>query len=63
VPTDIGYQQLYERIRERLKIPDGEDIVLSYCDGEGVERVVGKDEDWDIGREGNQKVILVVKYA
>lgn len=63
MPENIQYQQLYDRIRERLKIPEGEEIVLSYFDNEGVEKVVEKDEIWETVREGIQKLILVVKYA
>jgi bud emergence protein 1 len=63
VPTDIQYQQLYEKIRERLKIPAGEEIALFYKDeatGERPGLLSNNDLDFALGR--NDKLIVYVEY-
>ena len=63
VPTDIQYQQLYEKIRDRLKIPQGEDIALFYKDEETGERPnLVSNNDLDVALQRNEKLIIYVEY-
>lgn len=63
VPTDIQYQQLYEKIRDRLKIPQGEDIALFYKDEETGERPnLISNNDLDVALQRNEKLIIYVEY-
>lgn len=63
VPTDIQFQQLYDKIRERLKIPQGEEIALSYKDERSGERpALLSNSDLDMALERNDKLILYVDY-
>jgi bud emergence protein 1 len=64
VPSDILFQQLYEKIRERLKIPEGEGMVLSYKDEGSGERpglVSQGDLETALGR--NEKLVVVVELS
>jgi len=61
VPTDIQYQMLYEKIRDRLKIPPGEDIALFYKDEASGERPgLMSDNDLDMALNRNDKLIIYV---
>lgn len=63
VPTDIQFDQLYEKIRERLKIPQGEDIALYYKDepsGEKPNLISNNDLDFALKR--NEKLIIFAEY-
>ncbi|TAQ87130.1 hypothetical protein B7494_g4541 [Chlorociboria aeruginascens] len=63
VPTDIQYQQLYDKIRDRLKIPQGEEIALFYKDESSGERpglISDNDLDFALGR--NEKLVIYVEY-
>lgn len=63
VPTDIQYPQLHEKIRERLKIPPGEDIALYYKDESSGERPgLMSDNDLDMALNRNDKLIIYVEY-
>ncbi len=63
VPTDIQYQQLYEKIRERLKIPQGEEIALFYKDeGSGERPGLLSNNDLDFALQRNDKLIIYVEY-
>merc|ERR1711964_863390 len=63
VPTDIQYQQLYEKIRERLKIPQGEEIALFYKDEASGERPgLLSNNDLDFALQRNDKLIIYVEY-
>jgi len=63
VPTDIQYQQLYEKIRERLKIPQGEEIALFYKDETSGERPsLLSNNDLDFALRRNDKLIIYVEY-
>lgn len=63
VPTDIQYQQLYEKIRERLKIPTGEEIALFYKDDASGERPgLLSNNDLDFALRRNDKLIVYVEY-
>lgn len=63
VPTDIQYPQLYEKIRERLKIPQGEEIALYYKDETSGERPgLLSNNDLDFALRRNDKLIIYVEY-
>jgi bud emergence protein 1 len=63
VPTDVQYPQLYEKIRERLKIPQGEEIALSYRDERSGEKPnLISDNDLDRALQNNDKLIIYVDY-
>lgn len=63
LPTDVQYQQLYEKIRERLKIPQGEDIALFYKDESSGERPsLMSNNDLDFALRRNDKLIIYVEY-
>jgi len=62
VPTDIQYQQLYEKIRERLKIPAAEEIALFYKDEATGERPgLLSNNDLDFALRRNDKLIVYVE--
>ncbi|PBP21148.1 scd2/ral3 [Diplocarpon rosae] len=62
VPTDIQYHQLYEKIRERLKIPPGEEIALFYKDEKSGERPgLLSNNDLDFALQRNDKLIIYVE--
>jgi bud emergence protein 1 len=63
VPTDIQYQQLYEKIRDRLKIPQGEEIALYYKDDQSGERPgLISNNDLDVALQRNDKLIIYAEY-
>lgn len=63
VPNDIQYQQLYEKIRDRLKIPPGEEIALFYKDEPSGERPgLLSNNDLDFALQRNDKLIIYVEY-
>jgi bud emergence protein 1 len=62
VPTDIQYQQLYEKIRDRLKIPAGDEIALFYRDEPSGERPgLLSNNDLDFALQRNDKLIIYVE--
>lgn len=63
LPTDVQYQQLYEKIRDRLKIPQGEEIALFYKDESSGERPsLMSNNDLDFALRRNDKLIIYVEY-
>lgn len=63
VPTDVQYPQLYEKIRDRLKIPEGEEIALYYKDETSGERPsLMSNADLDFALRRNDKLIIYVEY-
>lgn len=63
VPTDVQYQQLYEKIQDRLKIPQGEELALYYKDEPSGERpALISDNDLDTALRRNDKLIIYVEY-
>ncbi|KAF4632211.1 hypothetical protein G7Y89_g5912 [Cudoniella acicularis] len=63
VPTDIQFQQLYEKIRDRLKIPQGEEIALFYKDEASGDRPnLLSNNDLDVALGRNDKLIIYVEY-
>jgi bud emergence protein 1 len=63
VPNDIQYQQLYEKIRDRLKIPPGEEIALYYKDEPSGEKPgLLSNNDLDFALSRTDKLIIYVEY-
>jgi len=63
VPTDIAYQQLHDKIRERLKIPPNEEIALCYKDEPSGEKPnLMSDNDLNFALDRNEKLIIYVEY-
>lgn len=62
VPSDITFQALVEKIKERLKI--NEDIIVQYKDEASNGQVVEllSDRDLDVAIQRNPKLALVVNY-
>lgn len=64
VPTDISYQQLYDKIRDRLKIPQNEEIALFYKDEPSGEKPsMISDNDLNFALDRNEKLIVYVEYS
>jgi len=61
VPSDIQFRDLYDKIRERLKIPAGDQMQLFYKDeptGDKASMISNNDLDLAISR--NEKLLLYV---
>lgn len=64
VPSDISYQALYDKIRDRLRIPEGEEIAMFYKDEASGERPnLLSDNDLDFALKRNDKLIIYVEYS
>jgi bud emergence protein 1 len=62
VPSDISFQNLYERIVDRLKIPPGDPPQLSYKDeATGDKPPLMSNHDLDIALQRNEKLLLYVE--
>jgi bud emergence protein 1 len=63
VPTDVQLDQLYEKIRERLKIPQQEALSLKYRDeSSGKPLPLTDNEQLDVALRDNDKLVLYVDY-
>jgi bud emergence protein 1 len=63
VPTDVQFDQLYEKIRERLKIPQQEALSLKYRDeSSGKPLPLTDNEQLDVALRDNDKLVLYVDY-
>lgn len=64
VPNDIQFRDLYEKIRERLKIPAGEQIQLFYKDeATGDRPSMISNNDLDLALQRNEKLLLYVEQV
>lgn len=65
VPREITFQQLYDKIRERLKIPPGEDIVMAWKDDSrcGEKVALAGDQDLDDALAQSEKMMVFVEYG
>jgi len=64
VATDIPFDQLYEKVRERLKIPAGNQINISYKDESTGDRPpLMNNADLDYALNRNDKLLLYVDLA
>ena len=62
VPSDIQFRELYQRIQERLKIPSGEQVQLSYKDEPtGDKPALMSDNDLDVALQRNEKLLIYVE--
>ncbi|KAI5866695.1 scd2/ral3 [Durotheca rogersii] len=64
VPSDTDFQQLYEKIRERTKVPSGEQIQLFYRDeqsGDKLSLLSNNDLDYALGH--NEKLVIFVEQV
>lgn len=61
VPTDIQYRELHDKIRDRLKLPVGNELVLSYKDeASGQKPALMSDNDLDFALGRNEKLMIYV---
>ncbi len=64
VPSDIQFIDLYDKIRDRLKISPGEQIQLFYKDERTGEKPgLLSDNDLDIAMQRNDKLLLYVEQV
>lgn len=64
VPTDISFQQLYDKICDRLKVPPGEEVQLFYKDeSTGDKPSMLSDNDLDTALNRNEKLLLYVELV
>jgi bud emergence protein 1 len=64
VPNDIQFQQLHDKIRDRLKISDGEQVQLFYKDeATGDKPNLMSDNDLDFALQRNEKLLLFVEVV
>lgn len=62
VPREILFDQLSDKIRERLKIPPSEGVTLSYKDeGSGQRPLLMNNDDLDLALRRNDKFIVYVE--
>ncbi len=62
VPSDIDFRELYQRIAERLKIPPGEEVALSYRDDKSGNKVpLLSNNDLDYALQHNEKLLIYVE--
>lgn len=61
VPTDIQFRDLYEKIRDRLKIPPGDPIDIAYKDESTQDKIpMISNNDLDVALERNEKLLIYV---
>ncbi|KAH9888152.1 scd2/ral3 [Xylariomycetidae sp. FL2044] len=64
VPSDTNFQQLYEKIRERTKIPSGEQIQLFYRDERSGDKLsLMSNNDLNYALEHNEKLVIYVEQV
>ena len=62
VPSDIAFRGLYDRILERLRIPQGDAVRLFYKDeGSGEKPQLMNDTQLDTALERNEKLLIYVE--
>lgn len=62
VPSDIEFRELYQRIVERLKVPPGDEVALSYRDDKSGNKVpMLSDNDLDFALQHNEKLLIYVE--
>lgn len=64
VPNDIQFRDLYEKIRDRLKIPAGDPVDISYKDERTGDKLpMISNNDLDLALERNEKLLLYVELV
>ncbi|KAI0021628.1 scd2/ral3 [Xylariomycetidae sp. FL0641] len=64
VPSDTNFQQLYEKIRERTKVPSGEQIELFYRDEQSGDKLnLMSNNDLNYALDHNEKLVIFVEQV
>ncbi|KAI1409176.1 scd2/ral3 [Hypoxylon sp. FL1857] len=64
VPSDTNFQQLYERIRERTKVSNGDQIQLFYRDEQSGDKLsLLSNNDLNYALEHNEKLVVFVEQV
>ena len=64
VPTDVSFQQLYDKVCERLRIPPGDELQLSYKDEQTNDKPsLLSDNDLNRALERNEKLFLFAELV
>lgn len=64
VPTDIQYQDLHDKIRDRVKAAPGEQMRLFYQDdATGSRHALASNEELDYALQRNEKLTLFVEVV
>lgn len=64
VPTDIQFQELADKIRDRVKATSGEQMQLSFQDEpSGTRQTLGSNDDLDYALQRNEKLTLYVEVV
>ena len=64
VAGDIAFQTLYDKIRDRLQIPESENILINYKDDPSGEKPpLVSNDDLDLALSRNPKLVLYVEMA
>jgi bud emergence protein 1 len=64
VPSDIGFNALFDKIRDRLKVPEGDQMQLFYKDeASGDKPNLMSDGDLDYALQRNEKLLLFVEVV
>ncbi|KAI9158244.1 Protein scd2/ral3 [Paramyrothecium foliicola] len=64
VPTDIQFQQLHDKIRDRIKLADGDQLQIFYKDElTGDKPSLVSDNDLDYALQRNEKLLLYVEVV
>ncbi|KAI0482233.1 hypothetical protein GGR56DRAFT_176697 [Xylariaceae sp. FL0804] len=64
VPSDINFQQLFEKIKERTKVPSGEQIQLFYRDEQSGDKLnLMSNNDLNYALDHNEKLVIFVEQV
>lgn len=64
VPSDISFNALFDKIRDRLKVPEGDQMQLFYKDeASGDKPNLMSDSDLDYALQRNEKLLLYVEVV
>ncbi|KAI1345093.1 hypothetical protein F5Y15DRAFT_17476 [Xylariaceae sp. FL0016] len=64
VPSDTDFSQLFEKIRERTKVPSGEQIQLFYRDEQSGDKLgLISDNDLNYALDHNEKLVIFVEQV
>lgn len=64
VPSDVQYKQLCDKIRDRLKLTDGDQLQLFYKDEQTANKLnLMSDNDLDYALQRNEKLLLYAEVV
>lgn len=64
VPSDIQFDQLYDKICDRLKVPPGQTIELFYKDeNTGQKPELSNNADLDVALDNHDKLVIYAQIA